>query len=74
MRGCVVSTDSLILAMRRIFKGSTDPIRANLALDPAAQAFFMKVVFFSFPCFYVGLTTCSSDEALHDITVCITGF
>lgn len=54
MRGCVVSTDSLILAMRRIFKGSTDPIRANLALDPAAQAFFMKVVFLTFRVFMLG--------------------
>lgn len=52
MRGCAVSTDSLILAMRRVFKGSTDPIRANLAL--AAQAFLMKVVFFSFPFFKLG--------------------
>lgn len=50
MRGCAVCTDSLILAMRHAFKGSTDPICANLALDHAAQAFYMKVVFLALRC------------------------
>lgn len=54
MRGCAVSTDRLILAMRRVFKVSTDPTGANLALDHAAQAFFMKVVFLAFRLFMLG--------------------